>query len=213
MYDVWCMSLCWQSWRTSQEKKSSIFLLQAESVKITHNIPTNRKNQDKYQKKAQATAAREKKRRENYNGKKNERESARETMTLNPLILEYYIHSVYFAVIWTQTNFFFFANGITIKWGEQILLPAEAVWNSWYSSFALCRQNEHRKSFRICVCIHFFAAAAAAATSAVVHWMYRKSGKKAPSTRECTNNGIPYGCAKLPLQTEFQSIQTETTFG
>lgn len=37
---------------------------------------------------------------------------------------------VYFVLIWIQTNLFFlffFANGITVKWGEQIFLPAVGI--------------------------------------------------------------------------------------
>lgn len=200
---VWCMSRSWQSWRTSH-KNSSIFLREAESVKITHNISTSRKKiKTNTRKSSNDNGNRKKKRRQNDNGKKNEWESARETMTLNLLISEYYIRSEFILRWYELKRISFFANGITVKWGEQIFLPAKAVFvrNSWYSSFALCRQYEHRKSFRICVCIHFFGAAAT--TFAVVLRMYRKSGKEAPNTRVyeqwhtiwmckvTTANGIP----------------------
>lgn len=193
---VWCMSLRWQSWRTSEKK---IINFSARSTKCeNHTQPSNeQKKSRQIPENAQTTTATEKKGRENDNGKKNEWESARETMTLNLLILEYYIYSE-FILCWYELkriSFFFFC-----KWHHSKMRWANIFASSWYSSFTLCRQNERCKSFRMCVCIHFFAAAA---TFAVVLRMNRKSGKKALNAREyeqwhtvwmskvTTANGIP----------------------
>lgn len=79
------MSLSWQSWRNFRKKIINSSVKNTKCENHEQNIKKNKQKNDR----------RENEKKKTDNGIKNECESARETMALNLLILEYYIQSLF----------------------------------------------------------------------------------------------------------------------